>query len=150
ESELLRGVRVAVLGEIQSCGDDTSCVHAERNHFELPEAAQEQAGSGEQNQRNGNLNGDQYLAKPSTRRRVDLFSSEQFRLRTAQCERPTPARGWSRARGAGLQRWYTQQAAPPERRREGPTRRRGNLVSAGLGENARGMTPRDETAGGRN
>src|SRR2546426_2842026 len=49
-------------------------------------------------------------------------------LRPEQCERPTPARGWSLARGAGLQRWYTQQAAPPERRREGPTRRRGNLV----------------------
>src|SRR2546426_9412072 len=71
-------------------------------------------------------------------------------LRPEQCERPTPARGWSLARGAGLQRWYTQKAAPPERRREGPTRRRGNLVSAGLGENARGVTPRDETAGGRN
>ncbi len=84
KGELLRGVWIAVLCEIDSCGDDTLCVHAEGNGFKLPEAAQEQTGSREKNQGNSNLRGDQQLAKRATRRGVVLFSGEQFWRRTTQ------------------------------------------------------------------
>src|SRR2546430_13700288 len=86
EGQLFPGVGIAICGEIDSCGDDTVGVHAQCHGFEFPEAAKKQASSGEKHQRNGNLHGDQYLAKQAACGRPVLLSGEQSEEHTSELQ----------------------------------------------------------------
>lgn len=87
----LRRLRIEFPSQYNAGSRNLVGLNAERHALQVPQTAQQQAGTCEQHQRDGNLSGDEKLAQETARRVDSMSATEKF------CAWPLQRRGQAKA-----------------------------------------------------
>jgi hypothetical protein len=136
KSELLCGLRITVLGQIDFSRDDAIRIHSQGNVLQLPKTAQKQPGASQKNQRRSDLRRNECLAQKVSRSAAELFSGEQFRGHSVDRRRRSARASVGISKSAGstptirvdlpsTERLFpTIRGSPAKRERQNPYERR--------------------------